>query len=345
MDRAFRLFLILYTLVLLTIAASQLGEALKSNDPMAVWFGILSTALPYLVLALAMTLSREPQGPPGKIWLTVFCITALGTPLTVPLMNDFMFPSEWMPTRLVTAVLAGVALLLFQFQPERASTVRRRLVDWSALAVGAGLVLSSLWLKTTYEAAGWMIVPGRRPWITNEASVGHGVFGPTIPWLQPIFGPTGWAFYVASLLATLGLLALAVKTRFSLQNLKSSLLFTRITALLGLSSLWAVTDIFWGWHYQLSSIPWSATLGAACWLAGLLWGAVLLVPVARGDASGWRMRWLLLSQIPIIAFNLTMFPTLISSTGAYLPGLAAVIAGLLLESWACMDLLVQAKAA
>ncbi len=67
---------------------------------------------------------------------------------------------------------------------------------------------------------------------------------------------------------------------------------------------------------------------------------VLFLPLLKGEAAPWRLRALLVSQIPIILMLAIMLPFFL------LPPFAAtgvLILGLLIQSLACVELLLCAK--
>lgn len=130
--------------------------------------------------------------------------------------------------------------------------------------------------------------------------------GPTIPWLQPIFAPVGYAFYLLGVAGSVALLGVMLKAQFSSERLHSQPLFASLAALITLTSLWLYDDIFWGWRFDLSEVTWGAVAGALCWLVTLLFGAVFVWHLAHGSHDPWLLGALLIFQLPLVTFNLMM---------------------------------------
>jgi hypothetical protein len=215
------------------------------------------------------------------------------------------------------------------------------------LAIGALFVLSSLFFKIglSKESTGWTVLIRQDHWVTHYASVGQSAFlGGRIPWLQPIFGPVGYAFYVLALATSLAVVVWVIGRRFRAADSADCDIFARLTTLVAMGTVWLLTDIFWGWHYDLSERPWLATIAALCWLASLVFAAALLVPVAHGKRDPWRFRALLLSQLPLLTFKAVMLPIYLGRDD-YLPrfGLAFLMIGLQVQCWTCVYLVTARK--
>jgi hypothetical protein len=352
MTRALRLFVTCYAVAMIGIAAGEfhLEKPGWNIEPLAgLWLAVLGPAICYGLAAIGFALSGNRENAPGTFWLGFVFALALSLPgvlLLPPSPHYFDLISPFVTWSLVAviAVLFVMGLLINRLRSEngRFFNHSRGIELPLMLMVGAAAVLSSLFLSTTYGDLGWSIVTWRNHWITDYSSVGTGAlgFGPTISWLHPIFGPVGYAFHLLSLVASLAIVVLLVKSRFSGEHIAGTALFAKLTALTSLVSLWLVTDIFWGWQFNLASAPWLATLGFGCWLAALIFGAALLLPVARGETAAWRLRALVVFQLPVVAFNMLALPGYFHKGVVYLPGLAFLIVGMQIQSWACMDLLV-----
>ncbi|MGH9556653.1 MAG: hypothetical protein ACRD2Y_12610 [Terriglobales bacterium] len=354
MSRAFRLFVISYAVV---IAVAEAGfEHFEMSAHGSAWtldfLMTLTPAASYVVLAVGFALSRERERAPGRLWLAiVFAGTAASTMVSVgawwldPAREEPIRLSSVLMILLVLAYLGFTAVFINRLGSQQSPVPSRNgsILRVASLVIGAVLVLSSLFLGITVgHETGWGVITMQESWVTAYYSVGKGVFWSEIRWLQPIFGPAGYAFYVAGLLGTLALVALQVKSLLSKEWMQASPLFARLTALIALASLWLITDIFWGWHFDYSGVPWVATMAFGCWLAAIIFGAVLLLPLTRGETAPWRLRALVVFQVPVGAFNMMMLPGYFGANSiAPFPGLALLIVGMQIETWACISLLVS----
>lgn len=356
MSRTFRLFAICYAAAMVAIAASVTHHNIQAGSGwLEGWVMIINPALCYVLLAIGFILSKKRENSPRRLWLRlVFALTFSFVVFSWVDLSDSQTNREFIARLILSALLilsyiAISGMLIRRLGSKGSSAFSRtsRIVLPLLLMAGAALVLSSLFLETTEDAPGWRVIAEQKSWITGYYNVGAGIFGPTIHWLQLIFAPAGFAFYLLGLAASLALIVLLLKSRFSLERMNGTALFARLTALISLVSLWVVTDIFWGWHFDLSDTPWAAAVAAGCWLGALIFGAVLLLPVTRGDAAPWRFRALLVFELPIVAFNLMILPTYFESHEVFVhfPGLGLLIVGALTETWACMGLLTRGEKA
>jgi hypothetical protein len=348
MSRAFRAFMMIYAVAMVAVSA---GVYIQSR-PKAQYGEFISAgaaSLCYLVLALAYLGGNDRQKSPTRAWLAVVYALTLSM-LAAMLLSEDAVPMKGVAsivtaTGCVLGCLGATTLLLFDMRSKggpRWIRARRWLVP-ASLVIGAGLVCSSVFLNTTKGDIGWNIIARKAPWITSEVNVATPVWwGHTIEWLKPVYSPGGYAFYVLGLATTLMLLFRLAVSRGSLVRMRASSGVTWLAALISLTCLWVLTDIFWAWHLDLSETPWAAITATCLWLAGPVFGVLLLAPFVRGKPDAWRIRALLIFQLPIAAFNFLM---LLAYWGSDLdmPGLGMMIVGLQLESWACMDLLCQDK--
>jgi len=127
-------------------------------------------------------------------------------------------------------------------------------------------------------------------------------------------------------------------SRCSIDRLRRSSIAALSAIVINLASLWVLNDIFWGWHFDLSTIPWAAAVATAPWLVGPIAGAILLIPLLWKRDESWRLHAFLLLQVPIAAFNVVQFPAYFNSDLDW-PGIGILIIGLQLEGWACLDFL------
>ena len=342
MTRIVRAFLVTYAAAMIAVS---LGPYLhRSGDSETVEAVFLSAvSLSYLVLALGFLTGKNLERMPARPWLATTYVLALAPPAVTLLLEDAPSHKE-----LGTSVGCALAFLIIttlvladvRFDGVSHYANMRRWLVPAAILAGAALVCSSLLGNTTYSDPGWKIVTRRAPWITSEVNVASPLFsGHAIEWLQPIYKPGGYFFYLLGLASTLILLVWAFASRMSIEHLQSSRIISRIGALIIFTSFWVQTDIYWAWHFNLSNVPWAAVTATSLWLAGPLFGGFLLAPVFRGMLETSRMRTFLVTQLPVAAFNFLMLFAYGEEDGFHMAGLGMLIVGLQLESWACMSLL------
>ena len=227
---------------------------------------------------------------------------------------------------------------------------------WSAgflVVLGSLLIFSSMFLTitvpTNYEPGrhgqGWQVLDRQEQWITAQASVGQSAFmGGAIKWLQPIFPTFAYPIYTLTIVATLAVLIVVASYRFSLTRLADSKTFDRLTASLSLASVWILTDIHWGWHFDFAEYPFPAALGALTWFAMLVFASIAAWRIVHGDHSPELISWLRLIQLPLIAFNLMLMRAYFEP-GSFVPlqGLATLLVGLPSLSWACQQILLTSR--
>lgn len=352
MSRYFLWFLIIYTLALTAISVGQIQSQGGPIDWTDLWTLYLGPTIAYAVFVLGVAFSKDRARSLGKFWLGLVYLFAF-LPIWIFVFKSFWGGKpfhDWVQAGVALNLLVGIGYLAFTWyflgrlssDGPRSFGRTRSIAAPVSLAAGALLVLSSLALRTSFDSPGWRVVTMRKGWLTYYASVGQSAFlGPTIRWLAPLFGPVGYVFYVVGLVASLAMIVLLVRFRFSGEKLRAAKSFSRLAAIICLVSLWIFTDIFWGWHFDLSSTPWAAVIATGCWLAGLVLGGVLLLPVAQGHIEPSRLRTLLLFQVPIAAFNVAMFPMYFGDSDYPGPGLVALIVGLQIATWACMEFMVS----
>jgi hypothetical protein len=304
----------------------------------------------YLVLAVGSGLAGDTSQRLRPWWLGLLFVVSLSPAGLLALWGNDLFHNRFLPV-VVILYLVMTAFFLRRLRtggmvfPAGASRILLPLL----FCVGAGLVVSSLFLAiTSHESGptgGWSVLLRRARWITDYASVGQSAFlGPTIPWLQPIFAPVGYAFYLLGVAGSVALLGIMVKSKFSLEHMHSQPLFARLAALIMLTSLWLYDDIFWGWRFDLSAVTWGAAAGALCWLVTLLFGAVFVWHIVHGKNDPWLLGALLILQLPLVTFNLTMVTVYFTADSvAPFPGLGLLMVGLQIETWAAVGVLARAS--
>lgn len=344
-DAPFRHFLVFYAIALSVIAVG--GRRHVDGDN--VWSILLWPAISYALLALGFWFSRDAPKAPGKLWLAIIFVFLFF--VVIPTQSGF---EDWAVFALLLACYLTATGVLIRRLSSGGSSVKGRVQHVAlpmSLLIGAALVGSSLFQGITFAAEGiptgapgWALLARKAQWVTSFASVGRSAVSEVaIPWLQPIFGSVGYAFYLLGLLTTLAITALLLRSRFSIKRMRASAIMAPLTAVISWVTLWLVTDIFWGWHFDLSETPWVAALAFACWLGVLIFGAALLLPVVRGDLAPWRLRVVLIFELPIVAFNFMPLRGYFTEPETPFPGLALLIIGMLIESWVCFDLLARAK--
>jgi len=344
MNRAFLAFMVIYAGAMTALAVgSSFERSLGSfySDRWGLWVFTAAVSLSYVALALGYFSREEREKTPPRRWLSI----VFGLAVSLPILG---LSKSFRDTTLIRLVINTVAVLgylavsafmLSEFRLGGDESRRvRRIPITAALMGGTGLVISSLFLRTTADdGTGWNIATRKVVWITSGVNVGQGIFGPTIEWLQPIYAPGGYAIYLLALIASLAMLTWLVVSRLSVLRIRSSRIFPWFTAIFSFASLWVYTDIFWGWHFDFANTPWAAVLATVLWLAASVFGVVLLAPIVRGELQIWRLRAALIFQVPVAAFNFLMLSTYFT-TDLNMPGLGTLIVGLQLETWACMAL-------
>lgn len=345
MNRRFRIFFVLYAALMMVIPIGQFIHSFPvSRDD---WSGLLFYApvwLAYVVVAIGYWRSKEEQQYPSRSWLLAASGLLLGLPLVGIVVDVFEKGTGKLSLSVaflgIPACIAVSFLLLREGNKDVALSGRLRLwLTTASFLLGAGLVLASLFLKTAYDEPGWKILMDRAPWITSEVNVGHGIFGPTVAWLQPFYAYTGSVMYWLSILCTLGMLAYLPVLHISYPRVGSSRVLRVLACLTALAGFWVLTDIFWGWNMDLSEIPWLAAIGTGLWMAGPIFAVVLIAPNFRSRLQLSRLGAFVLFQLPITAFNVFMLPVYAGSE-FLLGGLGVFILGIQLESWACLEFLI-----
>jgi len=354
MDRAFRAFLwILAAASTATAVTLYLRVGDYSLEGLrGIWWLLGSTACSYIVVACAYSFAKTSLEGPNRRWLAAVFGLSLALPLGPFRMIDDL-PTE-VPAYLALVVLplcaylGATALLLYEFRcasTPGSNRVLRALLP-ASLSLGAALVLCSLFLRTTFGegrgSAGIHILTRQAQWVTAGINVAHGVFGPVTAWLNVFYVVAGYPIYLLSVLTSVATLVGLILSRFSMERFQTWPLFLRAAALAIWSSLFVISDIFWGWHFDLSGATWAAALATALWLATPLGGALLLLPLARGRPAAGALSTLLILQLPLAAFNVLMLPVYFRpSSIADLPGLGCLILGLLIQSLVYTELLVR----
>ena len=346
MSRASRFLILAYAAAIATVAIALCLH--RYNRTFGAETVLVSLA--YLVLALGYSTARDRERAPARVWMVVafFLLVSLPLPpvLHVLAEGNLLIDGPWSLILCTLTVLAylGIALLLLrEFHSQDNHHRLRRVVDPIVLFCGAVLVFASLFLPISdNHQNGWsvLLIKPEAAWITAHVNVGTPIlFGKEIGWLQPFYAYAGYPIYLITLVATLVIVVAMAARRFSLERARDSSFIAGLAVILSLASFWVLTDIFWGWHFDLSDTPWAAAVATALWLAGPLTAAVLLVPLLWRRGETWRLRGFLLLLIPIAVFNLMPLQFYFEGEDIHLSGLGALIIGLQLENWVCLDLL------
>ncbi len=326
-----------------------------SGSTSELFFFDCCTLAGYILLAIFWGRARRGIPLVGAISISIAGVL----PFLTGLFQTFLSPSSVTDSPAVVQdsrwlELAFVAAMCLVFSwgvwmAWRPLPVRRVRSIAFLIVLGGIMVLSSLFLMTTISDSGtassgdgWRILDRQDLWITGHASVGQSaIWGGTIKWLQPIFPATGYAVYTLTIIATFALLMIVFSFRFSATRLATSKTFARLTAFLSLASVWIITDIHWGWHFDFVDYPVSAAAAALIWFAMMLAASLGAWYISRGNLSPQLTSWLRLIQLPMIAFNLVLMRAYFEP-GSFVPlhGLATLLVGLPILSWACQQILL-----
>jgi len=357
MKRAFQNSLYVFAAAITAITVGFFLHQRHSYEAVrATWWLLGSTAASYIFLALAYSFSGARQEALNKKWIVALGVLALSLPIgTYQVVDDF--PAQHLLTYLALTVLPLTVylglivpqLLGFPLRAPSHPSRARRILLLTALLGGPCLVFTSLFLRTTFGEGhgetGLSIITRNAQWVTAGTNVSVGAFGPGTAWLNVLYIYAAYPIYLFSLLASLMALAAFARARFSPEKLQHSCILRYSAPFAIFSSLWVVSDIFWGWHFQLSLLTWTAPIATALWLATPILGAALLIAFSKGREGLWPLRALILFQFPLAAFNVLMLPVyFLPSSIADLPGLGCLIVGLLLQSWAHAELLAGCQA-
>ena len=358
MTRIHRVCILLYALAMMILITGLLfQERLASGSSYGeLWFPWGATASAYAILAIGYLLKKNPGPGPSTPWLVavVVCVVSqlvvIFTSDVVLEKHDLVSLLTFLPLPLIYLFVSGWLLAALNKTKRTRPTPARSGFLLAALIAGSGLVLASLALNTTDADSGWAVILGRSPWITSVYNVWSDVFwGPTIKWIQPFYALGGYAIYVLALASTIAMMAWLFACRLNSARVRRSRLLAGFTLVFTFCAFWIDTDIFWGWHFGLSNHPWAAVLATALWFAAPLFAIILLVPFFNRQSETWRLGMIVILQVPVAAFNYVMMPNIlrafIPDPLINLPGLAMLIIGLQLESWACIALLTLPTAA
>jgi hypothetical protein len=335
----FRVLLLTYALSLtvFTVAIGVFTVATGSSG--WLWAGSFLGA--YLVLAIGCLFSANEENAPATPWLMLTIGLSL---IQIPGYLVFSWPIRKIDLPDVAiglvCVLGYLAFSLYMLL-RREHVSDRPSLPWpafAALIAGCVLVLLSLFIDTTTTFpgftrvgvgdTGWGILRGRTPWVTtviNVASKGNDP--PTIPWLQHFYVPGGYSVYLLALAASVAIAAWMVIAWPPIRRMHHSRVLPAFVSIFSFCNFWICTDIFWACYSLGVEKLWLAVLATFLWLLGPFLALITLLPIALGREHAPRLRTFLVLQVPVATFNYMEFP---------LPGLAAVMIGLQLESWACI---------
>jgi hypothetical protein len=345
MKLASRIFLFTYAAAMAVVAAALYLHHGSETD--SFWLETGLTSLAYSLFAFGYATFPDRERAPSRVWMVLAFLALAFVPSSFLVMffqGKPLFAYGLLGTMIFTLsvllYLAIALLLLHHFRAQAVGYHVRRIVAPIILVAGAALVFSSLRLHITDNShCGWDVLLRKAEWITVHVNVGTPIlFGSPIDWLQPFYAHGGYPIYLLALLATVTTLIALAAGRLSVDRFRTSSLGALSAVVINLVSLWVLNDIFWGWHFDLSTIPWAAAVATALWLLGPIAGAILLIPLLWKRHETWRLHAFLLLQVPIAAFNVMQFPAYFESD-LDLPGIGILIIGLQLESWACLDLL------
>lgn len=336
-----KVFAIAFAAAMCAIAAGHTRHI--NNTAGNHWVLMLGPAAGYVVLAIAHLWRDIPL--PLKHLLALVALSQVG--LWEPEL--FTLPNHPAITIAAIVFLIGggweLATRGDATRPRRLQGLLRRLTyPQSLILVGAALVLATPFFpmafgppNTDSRWPGWLVLAGRTPWVTADIGLAGAPFGSSYPALSPIFNASGRAFYVVALAAALAGLGLLAAMRFSGERLRGSRSARRLAAAALLVAAWAATDLFWGWHFDLTQMSWAVYLGLGCWGAGLLYAAVTAARIARRGLAG--LRGFVLFQLPFVAFNCAMLP-LYWESDVNFAGLGLLFLGTQAQAWGYASLLL-----
>ena len=346
----FRVSIAVYAAVLLAITIGVYTQEPSHGYYAELWWSLAAVSFSYLAMGIGYGVSREPERPVASLAL-VFVFGLSASLLGVAAVAGWPFDADAVTllTFVGSAILSYliVAAVLLRVLPSQVSAtsgkVQRRLIP-GLLLIGAAMVLSSVFFRVANlgVGTGWDVILREGSWVTAGFNVGSGLFGPTIGWLQPFYAYAGYFVYFVTVASTIAMLTLLAINRFSSGCFRNSIFGLSLSVIINLCGISMLNDIFWGWHFDLSNIPWAALTATVLWLAMPIFGIWLLAPVIWGKRESWRLKSFLVVQVPIASFNFLMLPAYFGRQNLDVPGLGILIVGLQLESWACLGLLIPA---
>jgi hypothetical protein len=222
----------------------------------------------------------------------------------------------------------------------------RRTSAFLALPVGAVLVLLSPFLTIVSrglffpspEHMGWEILARRADWTLAMSFAGQcnqSLW--TWPWLSTAESMLGYVFYLAAIVASIALLIWLAKIRLSPRRAQGALALPVFAAAFSFALFWFSTEAFWAVQEYAGAASWVTILAIVLWVTSPACLLTLLVHAARGRRSVERWRMLMYLQTPAVAYLFAGY--LPQEVLDFAPGLLALVAGLQLESLACVGLL------
>jgi hypothetical protein len=365
MERAWHWFAAAFAIVMCVVAGVQIsigGGVFVDSFRWRLFLYIIPSIF-YLALAFGYLRVRDNAAAAGR-WLTVLLLMAL-------MQSLLLWSRGWesgilaratLWFFLATVLLAGFRGLAFanSVSPPPAWFRRLQVVPTVLLGLGAALVVSSFFLQVTLTRdgragdplpAGWRLLLRQVRWVTAAIGLTRDMDDLTTGIPSVAFDVVGYVLYAVAILAALGTLAWLVRARFGSTRMRSSLLLPAMGAVTMFSALWAVSDIYWGWQFNLDRVRWAAWLGFACWIATLGFGLLVVLQIARSPGGSRNFCNLMLFQVPLALFNLFMVPEYIhfSLGGGIFPvplaGLGLLLLGLQMQSWAYAALLMGRETA
>ena len=203
------------------------------------------------------------------------------------------------------------------------------------LSGGAGLVLASLFLRTTENQTGLGFLRGNEPWITSIGDVTGDIEA-----IQSSKAILGRATYLVALGLAAATVALLFRRKFRPQISSPSRLRTGLTGLASFLAIYSAADLNFGWLglYAAGStknIHWALfCLWFTLWLLPLaLWAWLSLrSQAANGTLHMDSLQGLVLLFLPAVLFDAVMAPVLVG-TDLSLRGLASYVVGLQFLCW------------
>jgi len=329
MNSGFRSWFLLYSIAVAASISMPVGSSL-----MRAALGVA-----YVLVVIGYVWSVSEETALGRMWLALVFILTVVPPVFFALIlflcllvaTEFdlstLSAGEWIPYVLLIAGNLWVAVLVIHSLPLReghAYTWEGSPILLVSLAAGAGFILISTILVFSSPAG-----------LDMKRVLG----GQWLGWRDSVSVMGGCVIYPVSLLATLGLVVLLIRSRFSMARVRALPCFVSLTGVMSLANLGLATNILWmeppgrspfGAGRQADAV----VIGSG--LAAIVIGVVLFLPLLKGKAVPWRLHALLVFQIPIILMLAKTFRLFVVPHFAWM-GVLSI--GLVIQSWACVELL------
>ena len=355
MSRLMRAAVLAYALafVVLTLVARWTDAFEGSESRLDLWFWLGGVACAYCALAIAFLPLSHPSQRPWRPPLLVVGVCIISIP-SVYFADGWPPAGDWLTLLVCYSVLlpylALTAWILRIFATGSSPQKPRSPILLMAILAGGASVFSSLGLNLTsanpgwadVSQPGWQVLLGKASWITTLAHLAPNSYqGPQPDRFSAMYAWCGWAAYLLAIVATVLLLLRTTVVRGSIKSLSQAPCIPALGVAFNFVLTFIYTDIFWGWHFTLRY--WAVPYAMVLWLAAPIAALIFVLPTLWRPADTSRLKFTLLLQTPIAAFNLIMFPHYLHSSRFGLDlniiGLTFLMIGLQILSWAAFLLL------